>query len=277
MKTKIIGLIAPLLFPLYLFAGTDDADSTGLAGDNLDLYAVLEIFKKAESMEAFEEMLNKEDNKVNNLDLNGDDEIDYISVIDRLDSNVHAISLQVAMSDKESQDVAVIEIVMQDEKTVHLQIVGDEELYGKDFIVEPYDETGDKELFVSPIVVLVNVWGWPSVKHIYAPTYALWVSPWRWNHHPAWWKPWKPFAWHVYHPRVAIHHHHYHRVAVIRAPRAHRVYTTHRVASANVHHHRAATPANNNANRANGTNKNKVTKKEQNKKIVGKKKAGGKR
>ncbi len=278
MKIKLGAILLAIFIPSLSFSKSIETDSTGLAGDNLDLYAVLELFKKAESLEKFEEMLNKEDNEVNNLDLNGDDEIDYIRVIDRLDSNFHAITLQVPMSDNESQDIAVITIEKKDDKTAYLQIIGDEDIYGKDYIVEPYDETGDKELNVSPIVVFVNVWGWPIIKPIYAPGYALWVSPWRWHHYPGWWKPWKPLAWRVYHPRVVVHHHHYHRTVVVLHPRAHTVYHNHRSVSANVHHHRA-TPANNtNQTHRNNTvtPKNKMENKKVEKKQGGKK-AGGKK
>jgi hypothetical protein len=230
-----------------------------LAGDHLDLYAVLELFKKAESLEKFEEMLNKEDNQVNNLDLNGDDEIDYIRVINRIDSNFHAITLQVPMSENESQDLAVITIEKKDDKTAYLQIIGDEDLYGKDYIIEPYDEKGDKELQVSPIVVFVNVWGWPIIKPLYAPGYKLWISPWRWNHYPGWWKPWKPLRWRVYHPRVVIHHRYYHRTTVVLHPRAHSVYHAHRRSSTNIHHHRSAN--------ANNTNRNSTNRKGESKKL----------
>lgn len=258
-------------FLTYLFSSVllangfaiSNTDSTGLAGDNLDLYAVLELFKKAEDLEKFEEMLNKEDNQVNNLDLNGDDEIDYIRVINRVDSNFHAITLQVPMSENESQDIAVITLEQKDDKTVYLQIIGDENLYGKDYIVEPIDDKGDKELMVAPIVVLVNVWGWPCVKHVYAPGYKLWVSPWRWHHYPKWWKPWRPVYWSVYHPRVIGHHHHYHRVTVIRTPRAHNVYVAHRSTSTNVHHHRSST-THRSANVKDNTRVNKSPEKKQN-------------
>lgn len=238
MKRKLF--LAMMLLPLFSKAGSD-TDSTGLAGDHLDLYAVLELFKKADSPEKFEELLNKEKSGVNNLDLNGDDEIDYIKVIDRIDSNVHAITLQVIVSETESQDVAVITIEKTEDETAYLQIIGDEDLYGKDYIIEPYDEKGDKEASALRAVVIVNVWGWPCVKFIHRPVYKPWVSAWYWHHYPGWWKPWRPLAWHVYHPRVVVHHHHYHRATVVRTPRAHSVYHTHRVHSANIHHHRSAT------------------------------------
>lgn len=260
MKTLIFSILF-FSSPLFLLAGNDDkSDSTGLAGDNLDLYAVLELFKKADSPEKFEELLNKEDSQVNNLDLNGDDEIDYIKVIDRLDSNVHAITLQVPISETESQDIAVITIEKIDDATAYLQIIGDEDLYGKDYIIEPFDDKGDKEFFASPIAVVVNVWGWPCVRFIHTPAYRPWVSPWRWHHYPTWWKPWKPVWWHVYHPRVVHHHHHYHRATIIRTPRAHTVYHNHRVHTANIHHHRSTPNRNNNNAHRTNTKVNKTNK-----------------
>lgn len=276
MKLIIGTTLITLMSFQHVTAGTD-TDSTGLEGDNLDLYGVLELFKKAESTEQFEELLNKENSEINNLDLNGDDEIDYISVIDRLDSNTHAITLQVALSDKETQDIAVITLEQKDDKTVYLQIIGDEDLYGKEYIVEPFDDKGDKELVVAPIVVLVNVWGWPSVRHIYEPGYKLWVSPWRWHHYPGWWKPWKPVFWRVYHPRVIGHHHHYHRVTVIRTPRAHNVYVHHRTRSANIQHHHRAANTNGNSHRNSTINKKNDTQKANKRQEIKKsnKKAGG--
>ena len=45
--------------------------------------------------------------------------------------------LQVAVTDKEIQDVAVILVSKDKDKKVTMQIVGDKDLYGKDYIVEP--------------------------------------------------------------------------------------------------------------------------------------------
>tara|TARA_B110000037_G_scaffold223175_1_gene303263 strand:- start:8279 stop:8527 length:249 start_codon:yes stop_codon:yes gene_type:complete len=56
----------------------EESDSLGILGDNLDLNAVLETFRTAESIEKFENSLNSPENKINNLDLNEDDQIDYI-------------------------------------------------------------------------------------------------------------------------------------------------------------------------------------------------------
>ncbi|MGL4599214.1 MAG: hypothetical protein ACRCYO_16960 [Bacteroidia bacterium] len=249
-----------ILFSIFL-AGcstlpihAQDADSTGLPGDQLDLYAVLDLFKTAESIEAFEQALNSETNAVNNLDLNGDDQVDYIRVVDRTDSGAHAITLQVAVSESESQDIAVIELEKDGEASAVVQLVGDEDLYGKDYVVEPAEQEGsmDKKFgqgFVPARPVVVNVWGWRCVRFVYAPAYVVWVSPYRWGYYPRVWRPWRPVAWRVYHPRFVHHRVHYRVVHVHRVSRAHRCYHRQRVVSPTVrarhaaHHNGARTQA----------------------------------
>jgi hypothetical protein len=120
-------------------------DSLGLPGDNFDLYGALELFKKADTPENFEKALNSNDNEVNNLDLDGDGKVDYVKVIDKQDGSAHTLVLQVAVSESETQDVAVIEVDKTNDGTAHVQIVGDEELYGKDYIIEPKDDTANKQ------------------------------------------------------------------------------------------------------------------------------------
>jgi uncharacterized membrane protein YgcG len=243
MKKLILSLsIATLGF---IPASAQDSDSTGLPGDNFDLQGVLELFKNSESLEAFEKALNSESNEVNNLDVDEDGQVDYVKVIDHLDSGAHAITLQVDVNDKESQDIAVIEIDKTGDETAELQIVGDEEMYGKDYIVEPEDETANTQdgKFTSgfaPPVVIVNVWGWRPIRHIYAPTYVVWVSPWRYRVYPPYWKPWRPVAWRVHHARVVRYHHHCRVVHVHRVHRAHRIAHRHHATSPHYHQRNAA-------------------------------------
>ena len=110
-KSILLGAFSALFLSFNVQAQNDmEADSTGLPGDGFSLEAALDLFKKAGSLEEFEKMLNTESNNINNLDLNEDGEIDYIRVIDNMDGDVHAIVLQVPVSETESQDIAVIEI-----------------------------------------------------------------------------------------------------------------------------------------------------------------------
>jgi hypothetical protein len=232
-----------------VFAGQD---SLGLPGDNLDLRGVLEIFKKSNTLEEFEKNINDPSSEVNNLDLNGDNEVDYIRVIDHSNDKAHAIALQVPVSETESQDVAVIELEKTGDEKAQVQIVGDEDIYGKDYIIEPAADNATKLLrSYTPGGAVVNVWVWPSVRYIFGPKYVVWVSPWKWKAYPGWWKPWKPVVWHVHHKRVVRYHVHHHRVHVHRAVYAHKVYRPHRVTSVVVHnrhhkgkpHHEAHGPA----------------------------------
>eukprot|EP00353_Schmidingerella_taraikaensis_P006664 CAMPEP_0185594636 /NCGR_PEP_ID=MMETSP0434-20130131/75713_1 /TAXON_ID=626734 ORGANISM="Favella taraikaensis, Strain Fe Narragansett Bay" /NCGR_SAMPLE_ID=MMETSP0434 /ASSEMBLY_ACC=CAM_ASM_000379 /LENGTH=331 /DNA_ID=CAMNT_0028222125 /DNA_START=293 /DNA_END=1285 /DNA_ORIENTATION=- len=215
MKTAL--LITSILLGTSVFA--QEVDSTGLEGDNLDLEAVLEVFKNSESPEDFEKNLNTESSKVNNLDLDEDGEVDYIRVVDAGDSTAHVLTLQVAINENESQDVATIELEETDDDVVEIQIVGDEELYGENFILLP--ESAGR----GPVVV--NVIMWRPVRFMWGPRYTPWVSPWRYRAYPGWYRPWKRRNWRSYRGRVLVyrggcrrvykrsfthaHVHHYHR------------------------------------------------------------------
>lgn len=230
-----------------------DTDSTGLPGDNFSLQGALQMFQKAGSPEEFEKLVNSADNNVNNLDLDGDGETDYIRVIDKTGKNVHALVLQVPVSGSEAQDIAVIEIEKTGDTTAVIQIIGDEDIYGEEKIVEPAGEGDeDDEAFIdhyydrslsgpntsfdgmAPARIIVNVWFWPSVRFVYAPVYRPWISPWRWHYYPAWWKPWRPLAWNVWRPRPWVYHRSFVVVHTHRAVRAHAIYRPARVSSVTV-------------------------------------------
>ena len=236
------------LFLLACFAATATAvnaqqDSTGLPGDNFSLQGALEMFKQSSSIEEFEKLINTENKNVNNLDLNGDGEIDYVKVIDKRDKDAHAFVLQVAVSETENQDIAVIELEKTGDTTAVAQIVGDEEIFGEQTIVEASDEgdemdnatedkaNGPSANYTEFNRIVVNVFFWPSVRFVYRPAYVPWVSPWRWRHYPGWFRPWRPLTWHVFHPRRLVYHRHCAVVRTYRVVVAHRVYTPYRTSS----------------------------------------------
>ena len=221
MKTASLTLFVALL---GAFSFAQETDSTGLEGDNLDLNGVLELFKESKDVEDFEKKLNTESNGVNNLDLNEDGEVDYIKVIDHADSNAHSLALQVPVNESESQDVAVIAMEEVEEDKVNLQVIGDSELYGEEYMIEPADEK-------NPSIV-VNVNTWRPVRHIYGPRYVVWRSPYRWGYYPRWYRPWRRVTWAVYRPRVVRYHRpYYRRTRVRRCHYAHTHYLVHHVHS----------------------------------------------
>ena len=126
-------------------------DSTGLPGDNFSLQGALEMFKQSGSPEEFEKLLNTRDNHVNNLDLNGDGDVDYVRVVGKKDNDVHVFVLQVPVSGDESQDIAAIELEKSGEAHAVLQIVGDEDIYGEQTIVEPDGGEDEEEDTGAPM------------------------------------------------------------------------------------------------------------------------------
>jgi hypothetical protein len=230
-------------------------DSLGMQGDNLDLSAVLSIFKQSSTVEDFEKRLNAADAKINNLDLNNDQQVDYLRVVDYGKDDFHSIVIQDPVSKSESQDVAVIEIQKKDDKTAHIQIVGDETLYGKNYIIEPKDQAPTKpeekantkgyedDVYASPnsqtngTQVMINVWAWPSINYIYSPGYSYWVSPWYWGYYPSWYSPWRPYGWSMYRNNFigynyGFYGYHSRRYAF---PHVHNYYYGRRVSSGYVH------------------------------------------
>jgi hypothetical protein len=156
----------------------------GLPGDNLNLYAVLNTFQESRNLKAFERSINDPDNRINNLDLNGDNLVDYIMVSEYVDGNVHYIVMRVAINRREKQDVAVFTIQRFNSGEVYVQLTGDELLYGKNYIIEPARQ-----------VLLAD---WPCVRNILRSNYTVWESDWGWGYYPEYWVPWTPVYWHYY-------------------------------------------------------------------------------
>ncbi|MBC7849320.1 MAG: hypothetical protein H7Y31_06275 [Chitinophagaceae bacterium] len=238
-------LVLPLALTLTLDIGSlyaQQSDSTGLPGDNFSLEGALELFRKAANPEDFERLLNTESNHVNNLDLDGDGKIDYIRVVGKKDDDATIFILQVPVTANENQDIAVIEIETTGKESASIQIIGDEEIFGEAIIVEPgsSDDNAVATTFTrGPSVdeidlnenAIINVWLWPSVRYVYAPGYRGWISPWRWNAYPGWWKPWHPVRWHAFHPYRVGYRRGFAIVHTHRLARAHKMYTPIRTTS----------------------------------------------
>ena len=184
----------------------------GLPGDNLNLYAVMNLFQESKTLEDFETTLNDENSKINNLDLNGDNLIDYIMVTDHVDGDVHNIVLQVAINQNERQDVAVFTVQRFRDGSVQIQLIGDEALYGRNYIIEPiYDDvSGDtpnpgyteRPVYSGNYNIVrttpLEIASWPLIRFIYFPGYISWHSSWYWGYYPSYWHPWRPFYWDYY-------------------------------------------------------------------------------
>lgn len=255
MKKYFVTPILILIAGYTLTAQDQLPDSLGLPGDNLNLYAVMELFQESETLEAFEKSLNDENSNINNLDLNSDDKVDYIRVFDDADGDIHNIVLQISLSENENQDVAVFTVQRDADENVQIQLTGDEALYGKDYILEPNldaevsgqtpnpgytgkpsAESDAEPTTVQTTTVVVNAW--PVVRYIYMPSYVAWHSPWYFGYYPPYWNPWRPHYWHYYygfHYHRYVHYHTYYRATHYhRSPGYSRYYSQRRTVSVSV-------------------------------------------
>ncbi len=89
---KIMTTILVLLGITMGFA--QETELTDSTGDNFSLEGALALLKKSNSLEEFEKLINDERNNVNNLDLNNDGIVDYITVDDIIESNTHVIVVE---------------------------------------------------------------------------------------------------------------------------------------------------------------------------------------
>lgn len=162
---------------------------------SLDLRVVAKLFAEASTTEQFENMLNNPDSAFSNLDLNGDNQIDYLRVVEAGTANNKLIVIQAVLAKDIYQDVASI-YVEKDTKTqeISVQIIGDEYIYGTNYIIEP--------VYVYRPVIYNWLW---------SPRWYCWESPWYWGYYPSWWHYRPCYAYHWYYDRChRFHHYHQH-------------------------------------------------------------------
>jgi len=209
----VISIALVCLLSTPVFSQTkDEPVSLGLPGDNLDLYAVMEVFQKSKTIEDFEKSLNSEKSKLNNLDLDNDKKVDFIKVITNKDGDSFSFILQVAVSKTENQDVAVIFVSKDKSGKVSMQIVGDEDLYGKDYVVEPKGSgaggtanpgytggnTETMNLPAQSTTTTVVVQSAPIVQYVYSPAYVPYYPPYYYGYYPPYYHPIVPLAFGIF-------------------------------------------------------------------------------
>ncbi|MBK9255576.1 MAG: hypothetical protein IPM42_08830 [Saprospiraceae bacterium] len=226
-----ITFLIIFIFGLNILKGQENADTILYPGKDFSLEGALELFKLSSSPEDFESRLNDENSEVNNLDLNEDGDVDYIHVTNKVKGDVHLLILSTYISEKEVQDIAVIQIEKTGSNEAMIQIIGDKDLYEGEVMAEPYEENqeektkNDDEVFDrNKKQVVVNVWTWPSITYIYAKGYKPWISPWRYNYYPPVWRPRRPLPFLQHRVRVYKYKSFYSISPVYRIPVAQKMY-----------------------------------------------------
>lgn len=126
--------------------------------------AVASIFGESRDLEDFEKRLNDPNIQISNLDLNGDNKVDYLRVIEAVENNTHLIILQSVLGINQFQDVATIEVERDRYNNVQVQVVGDVYMYGNNYIYEP--------VYVTRPLIFDVFW---------VSSYRPYYSPWYWG------------------------------------------------------------------------------------------------
>jgi hypothetical protein len=201
MKTSIIyPVLFFILFALPIVAQdrtTINASNSEIS-DNLDLRAIASIFGDAKDLEDFERQLNDPKIQISNLDLNDDNQVDYLRVIESVDGNAHLIIVQAVLGRDTYQDVATIEVEKDRNNQVQVQVVGDVYMYGHNYVYEP--------IYVATPIIYSSFW---------IPTYRPYCSIWYWNYYPTFYYAWTPCPVFRYRNNIGLHinfNHHYNYV-----------------------------------------------------------------
>jgi len=190
LMTKLVIAFAILTFGSISVSAQDgDTSSThnSEAAEGLDLHAVAEVFKGSENLENFEHSLNNPETGINNLDLNHNDQVDFIRVVEHVADNTHLVVLQVPLGEDEFQDVATIAVEQEGGEKYNLQVQGDEALYGPSYYIVP--STAD-------------LGTWNVVRGLFRPSYRPYLSPFGFRTLPRWWGVRRPVALNDYRTRT---------------------------------------------------------------------------
>lgn len=189
MKAKILflALITVGLSSCAVQSQTTVYAKNSDISDNLDLRAVASIFGESANLQDFERRLNDPKYQISNLDLNNDDQVDYLRVIETVEDRTHVIIIQSVLDRDVYQDIATIDVERDNYNKVSVQIVGNSYLYGANYIYEPVYN-------VSP-VIYTSFW---------VTNYRPYYSTWTWNFFPTYYLAWRPYPIYRYRSNINI-------------------------------------------------------------------------
>ncbi|MFM9826287.1 MAG: hypothetical protein ACKVOD_09190 [Flavobacterium sp.] len=144
--------------------------------DNLDLRAVASTFGDSRNLQDFERRLNDPRLQISNLDLNYDNEVDYLRVIESVQKRTHVVIIQSVIDRDLYQDIATIEVEKDRYNNVNIQVVGNNYMYGNNYIFEP--------VYYNTPRIYASFW---------LSNYRPYFSSWSWNYYPSYYYSWNPF------------------------------------------------------------------------------------
>ena len=164
-------------------------ENTYWARENLDLQRVGNLLEKANDAEEFEYLLNS-DEGINNLDLNGDGYVDYISVaeFDDRDDNQRGFTLFDRFGPNEIQEIAsiIFNRTAYDDPGARILLRGNEQIYGDNYNYET--NWLDRVL--------------PIASYVFGNRDNTYESPYYYENYPNYYEPYRVVETPVYRTRI---------------------------------------------------------------------------
>lgn len=196
MKKYFIPILVVFVF-IWAMKGIDSGSSQrDAANDNinltvdsqakegLDLKALTELIKNGESAEDIENKLNQPGG-INNLDLDENDEVDFINVTEYGNKkDAHGFSFTVKLDNGEEQEIAEIEIKKSGEN-VDIVTRGNQQVYGQNHYYHSY----------HPISTFL-LWSYLMRPH------PFYFSPWHHGYYPSYYDYHRPVERNIYRTRT---------------------------------------------------------------------------
>ncbi|MDJ0841675.1 MAG: hypothetical protein QNK37_34530 [Acidobacteriota bacterium] len=154
------------------------------ASSGLDLQALVGLAKTAKDAEDLERKLN-EPGGINNLDLNEDEQVDYIAVTEYGNRDAWGFSLTTEPEEGQVQEVATIEMERQGENQARISANGSPNIYGPLMTYMVVDTIGD--------IIM-----WNYLLNRTSP----WRSSYRYGRYPSYYRSYRPVGYNSYYTRT---------------------------------------------------------------------------
>ena len=145
------------------------------------------MFGESANLQDFERRLNDPKYQISNLDLNDDNEVDYLRVIESVENRTHVVIIQAVLDRDVYQDVATIDVERDNYNKVSVQVVGNTYLYGDNYIYEPVYS-------VAPVIY----------SSFWVTNYRPYYSTWGWNMYPTYYAAWRPYPIYRYRNNINV-------------------------------------------------------------------------
>jgi hypothetical protein len=132
--------------------------------DNLDLRAVASIFGDSRNLQDFERRLNDPELQISNLDLNNDNEVDYLRVIETVENRTHVIIIQ-SILDNDVSKMWLLLTLKRQKQSNPCSSCRRCFMYGQNYIYEP--------VYYSTPVIYASFWTQITVPIIQLGTGVL--------------------------------------------------------------------------------------------------------